>query len=148
MPIAPWATPRKMFPPPMTTAICTPRSETSFTSRTMRSTVSRLMPKESSPINASPDIFRRMRWYAGAAGGLGSLKRLPGSGGVLRHRGDFGREVVHFLLDALAHHHQAVAHQLRVLRLQPLLDGLLVVLHERLAHDRVLGEYFVDPALD
>jgi hypothetical protein len=44
MPAAPGATPRKMLPPPMTMAICTPLRRTSAISATMRSIVSRSMP--------------------------------------------------------------------------------------------------------
>ena len=72
MPAAPCETPRKMLPPPMTIATCTPSSATSFTSRTMRSTVSRLIPKASAPMSASPDSLSRMRGYAGCAGVLAS----------------------------------------------------------------------------
>ena len=44
MPTEPPATPRKMLPPPMTTATSKPSCVTSCTSRTMRTMVARLMP--------------------------------------------------------------------------------------------------------
>jgi hypothetical protein len=44
MPTAPPATPRKMFPPPITTATSHPSWVISCTSRTMRTMVARLMP--------------------------------------------------------------------------------------------------------
>jgi hypothetical protein len=44
MPTDPPATPRKMLPPPMTTATSQPVRVTCCTSRTMRTMVARLMP--------------------------------------------------------------------------------------------------------
>src|SRR4051812_48341633 len=99
-----------MLPPPMTTPTSTPRSETSFTSLTRRSIISRLMPKESLPISASPDSLRRMRPYAGWAGALasGCGSAAMALGCRLGHRRHLGREVRLLLLDALAHHQEAV----------------------------------------
>src|SRR3546814_11768579 len=63
MPCAPGATPRKIFPPPMTIASSTPSVATSATSSVMRSMVERLIPNASSPISASPESLRRTRLY-------------------------------------------------------------------------------------
>src|SRR5918911_786716 len=50
----------------MTIATSTPRSRTSRISAAIASTVGRSMPYSRSPISASPDSFRRMRWKAGS----------------------------------------------------------------------------------
>jgi hypothetical protein len=55
------ATPRKMLPPPMTTASSVPASWTSATSRAIRSMNSGEMPYWPAPIRASPEIFKRTR---------------------------------------------------------------------------------------
>ena len=73
MPTEPPATPRKMLPPPMTTATCTPIFTTSATSPTIRTMVARLMPNASSPIRDSPDSFNKMRLWAGRSTGMGRL---------------------------------------------------------------------------
>jgi len=78
MPTEPPATPRKMFPPPITTATCTPMFTTSATSSTMRTMVARLMPKASSPISASPDSFNKMRLWAGRVWSMGISLNVAG----------------------------------------------------------------------
>src|SRR5438874_1536915 len=83
MPAAPGATPRKMLPPPMTTATCTPSLTTSAISATMRSIVSRLMPYASSPISASPDSLSSIRRYAGFAAAAGTAARGTATDGAL-----------------------------------------------------------------
>src|SRR5437762_11559105 len=83
MPAAPGATPRKMLPPPMTTAICTPSRTTSAISATMRSIVSRLMPYASSPVSASPDSLSKMRRYAGCAATVGTAASGAATVGAL-----------------------------------------------------------------
>src|SRR5512132_4046044 len=65
MPPALAATPRKMLPPPMTMATCTPRTMTSRTSSAMRSSTGGSMPYPWSPASASPESFRTIRRYAG-----------------------------------------------------------------------------------
>src|SRR6185437_13258868 len=88
-----------ILPPPTTMHISVPAAWASATSRAMRSTTSMLMPKLSSPINASPETLSRTRRYFGA-GGMGcSSSRLTGA----CHLGDFVGEVGVRLLDALAH---------------------------------------------
>ena len=72
MPCAPGATPRKMLPPPITMANCTPIETTSATSSVMRAMVARLMPKASSPIKASPESLRRTLLCIRLAIGQGS----------------------------------------------------------------------------
>src|SRR5512140_358942 len=52
-----------MLPPPMVSAICTPRSTTSFTSWAMAVSVLGEMPYLPSPMSASPESFRRIRLY-------------------------------------------------------------------------------------
>src|SRR6218665_860202 len=61
MPSVEPATPRKMLPPPMTTASSTPACAISFSSSEMRVSVGGWMPYFPSPIRASPDSLRRMR---------------------------------------------------------------------------------------
>src|SRR6185312_14148515 len=112
MPLAEPARPRKILPPPTTMHISVPAACASATSRAIRSTTSMLMPKLSSPINASPETLSRTRRYFGA-GGMGSslsIRDLRRLAGALRlrllltgHLGDFVGEVGIGLLDALAH---------------------------------------------
>src|SRR3954467_492377 len=176
MPTDPPATPRKMLPPPITTATCTPMFTTSAISCTMRTMVARLMPNASSPISASPDSLSRMRLWAGWAGmGAGLLgangcecngangptaarERSPGrpssqgrlsgllGGGDLGSH--FGGEVVGLLLDAFAHHVQGETLHGGVGGLEHLFDRLLVVLHERLVQQRDFLEVLLDRAFD
>src|SRR5436305_4999892 len=59
-------TPRQMFPPPMTTDTCTPRSRTSFIrSAISRTTVGEMLSRPPRSCTASPLSFRTMRLYAG-----------------------------------------------------------------------------------
>src|SRR5512145_1171339 len=125
MPAAPGATPRKMLPPPMTTPISTPRRATCATSATISSIVCRLMPKGSSPMSASPESLSRILLYFGVTIGFSSV--------------DLG-----CLLDALANDQEGVSVDLALLRGEHLLDGLLVGLHERLAHQPDLAQKLVD----
>jgi hypothetical protein len=41
--------------------------------------VARLMPKASSPINASPDSFNKIRLWAGRASDMGNFLELAGT---------------------------------------------------------------------
>src|SRR5450631_2055617 len=153
MPAAPGATPRKMFPPPMTTAICTPRRTTSPISATMRSMTSRLMPYASSPISASPESLSSTRLYAGSVRAAGLLGRGTMMGALIRRSGlcqrrDFGGEVIFFSLEPFAHHEKRKALDRRALGSQVLFDRLLGVAHERLAEERHFGQKLVDPAFD
>src|SRR3954468_19560382 len=65
MPRADSDTPRKMLPPPTTTATSTPRRAVSAISPATWVRTSGLMPYPWLPISASPEILRRMRLYAG-----------------------------------------------------------------------------------
>ena len=56
-----------MLPAPTTTAISTPRSETSWTCVAIRSTRSGSVPYSSEPIRASPESFSRTRLKTGSA---------------------------------------------------------------------------------
>ena len=76
MPSVEPATPRKMLPPPITIAICTPASTTSFTSAAMRVSVGGWMPYFPSPIRASPESLRRMRLYRRGVVGLVTFDRF------------------------------------------------------------------------
>src|SRR5271155_278986 len=58
-----------MLPAPTTIATSTPWSCTAATWRATAATRSGSVPYSSSPINASPDSFNRMRWNAGAIAG-------------------------------------------------------------------------------
>src|SRR6185437_12534638 len=132
MPAAPGATPRKMLPPPMTTPISTPRRDTCATSATMFSIVWRLMPNGSSPIRASPDSLRRIRLYLGVT--ATASMRFAG----LCH--DLGSEVTAFLFDAFADDEERIGVHFRLSRRQHFFHGLLIVLDERLAEQRLLAE--------
>src|ERR1700744_5033983 len=115
MPLAAPARPRKMLPPPITMQIWVPPSAASFTSAAMRSTVAVSMPKEPSPINASPETLSSTRAYFGIVG-----IQTPWSGSIGQekceavfrpavrpkltrtcHLGDFVGEIAFDLLDAL-----------------------------------------------
>src|SRR5437879_4464728 len=133
MPCADAASPRKMLPPPMTTATSTPRARTSATSEAMFSSVAGSMPKPPAPMSASPDSLSRIRLKRGLAAGAASAMGgdYISETGLL---GDLGGKIVLLLfqpltqlpadeapnLDVLAQ----LGHQLREQR--P--DGLLAVL--------------------
>src|SRR5580765_4496416 len=140
MPSAPGASPRKMLPPPITTPISTPRRETCATSETMFRMVCRLMPYGSSPIRASPESLRRILLYFGV--NAPPSVRLPGLG----H--DLGGEVGGLLLDPFTNDEEGISVDLRLLGCEHFLHRLLVVLHERLAHERNLAQELVQRALD
>src|SRR6188768_3898026 len=149
MPAAPGATPRKMLPPPMTMAICTPARRTSPISATILSIVSRSMPYCDSPMSASPDSLTRMRPYAGSLAGL-TAEATEASGVEVmatplrfRHGRDFRGEVVLFLLDALANDEQREAVYRDALAVEVLLDRLIRILDERLAEQRDFGQVLV-----
>src|SRR5438132_7832454 len=124
MPAAPGARPRKMLPPPITTPISTPRRATCATSATIPSMVCRLMPKGSSPIRASPESLRRILLYFGVTAWV----------------------LVHLLrlLDSLTNDQEGVSVDLGLLRREHFLDRLLVVLDERLPHQRNLAKELVE----
>src|ERR1043165_722359 len=76
----PCCAPRQMFPPPTTTAICTPRFATSAISDATTRRTSGLIPYPVVPMSASPEILRSTRLYAGlddSAIGADSTKALP-----------------------------------------------------------------------
>src|SRR5918997_5809049 len=66
-----------MFPPPTTIAVSTPRPWSSTISSAMRPTCSRSIPNSRSPINASPESFRRTRLKLGFAPFESAAKRVP-----------------------------------------------------------------------
>src|SRR5678815_335209 len=70
-----------MFPPPITTAICTPALTTSPISRAMRSSVGGWMPYFPSPMRASPESLRRMRRYRRELGAVTFERFYPAPGG-------------------------------------------------------------------
>src|SRR3954471_9082309 len=137
----PGARPRKMFPPPITTAISTPIRETCAISLTIDSIVARLMPYVSSPIRASPDSLSMIRLYFGA--GIDGVVLV--SLACLSHH--FGREIGGLLFDSFADHEEGIAMNLRLFRRKHLFDRLLVVLDEGLSHERHLTEELVERAL-
>src|SRR3984893_5909005 len=152
MPAAPGATPRKMFPPPMTTAICTPSRTTSPISATMRSITSRLMPYASSPISASPESLSSTRRYAGSLRTLTGLGRGAMMGVLMRrersglcHCRHFGGKVIFFSFEPLADDEKREAGDRCASGLQVFFDRLLGVAHERLAEERDFGQKLVDP---
>src|SRR4051794_6559552 len=111
MPAAPGATPRKMFPPPITTPISTPMRATCAISPTIVSIVLRLIPNASSPIRASPESLRRIRLYLGA-------RNPPRSVRLARLRHHFGGEVFRLLLDSFADDEEGIVVDLRFLGAQ------------------------------
>src|SRR5215475_5987786 len=74
-------TPRKMLPPPTTTATSTPSRAVSAISPATWVRTSGLMPYPWCPISASPEILRRMRLYAGLtiAPATLALRRVVGN---------------------------------------------------------------------
>src|SRR5262249_46605935 len=101
MPCAEAASPRKMLPPPMTTATSTPRPRTSATSAAMLSRVVGSMPKPAAPMSASPESLSRMRLKRGVAAGTASAMGGDYSSetGLLGH---LGGKIVLLLLQPLA----------------------------------------------
>src|SRR3979409_259711 len=104
-----------MLPPPITTPISTPMRATCAISPTIASIVLRLMPNASSPIRASPESFSRIRLYLGA-------------------KIFFFLVEIFFFCDAFADDEESIAAHFGFLRGQHLLDGLFVILDERLTH--------------
>src|SRR5690606_16689555 len=123
------ATPRKMFPPPMTTPTSTPSVRASAMSAAIRSTTETSMPKCCLPIRASPDALSRTRRYSGFIRssnqgyrqiggepppvvppiheGRHDVTRRPATSNRAKRllfdsRGNFRREIRLFLLNALA----------------------------------------------
>src|SRR5215210_8099133 len=70
-----------MLPAPTTIASSTPRDWMSTSSSAIDSIVARSMPYSLGPISASPESFRRIRPYAGAASGVATAP--SGSGSVI-----------------------------------------------------------------
>src|SRR5438105_2212990 len=140
MPSVAAVTPRKIFPPPITMAICTPALCTATISSAMLASVSASMPVRRPPISASPESLRRMRLYLGASAMAErkfipsrSAARGPRTAALFHVRHDFAGEIVTSLLDPLA---QFVADEARhgertagILAgsLQIVADALLVV---------------------
>ena len=81
MPAVEAETPRKMLPPPITTAICTPAFTTSPISEAMRTRVGGWMPYFPSAIRASPDSLRRMRRYRSGGVAVTYHRFYPAPGG-------------------------------------------------------------------
>src|SRR5258705_54254 len=99
----------------------------------MRSMVARLIPKESSPIRASPLSLSRMRLNFAVAG----ISACPSRAHLSSY---LGREIARFFLDALADNVQNEPRHRGALNLQQGLHGLLAarVLDERLPEKRDL----------
>src|SRR5712691_7663704 len=116
--------PRKMLPPPSTTPTWMPSACTSLTSSASPARISSAMPCPASPASSSPDSLSRMRC------GLALNASL--------------------CAQAEAHeaaHDHVLAGPGRDL-LDELVDGLLVVLDERLLHQAHLGVELVELAVD
>src|SRR3954465_13439156 len=149
--------PRKIFPPPMTTAVWTPICTMSWSSPAIRLRTAGSTPYSTEPSSASPDSFTRMREKRGFTGSFIAspaparlpLKKTPREAGFfvrdpktsvgrsldLRHH--LSHEVVLLLLDAgtdfvtLEGHHFRRG-PARLGALQELLDRLIGILDERL----------------
>src|SRR5690242_19974864 len=124
--------PRKMFPPPMTTATSTPSRTTSAISSAMRPIVSGSMPYPWPPASASPDSLSRMRRYAAAGPGAAM-------GGLALAHLEAGEPLHH---DALAHLGGRLVHHV----LHPGLARR--VADERLLHQAGLGVELLELAVD
>src|SRR5438876_5771046 len=170
MPAAPGATPRKILPPPITTATCTPSRTISPISATMRSITSRLMPYGSPPMSASPDSLSRTRLYAGsartAAAAVGNvatigavmavrsgsvyleLKASEAALGCLGHCRNLRRKIIPFLVDALADDVQLEPRYGCAFALEVFLDRQVGILDKRLTEQRHLGQELVDLPVD
>src|SRR5512132_517225 len=87
MPTALAAMPRKMLPPPMTMATCTPSAVTSRTSAPTRSRTGGSIPYPWFPASASPESFRTIRRYTGrpSAPVVTRLPSNPEAGEPLDH---------------------------------------------------------------
>src|SRR5262245_60377930 len=137
--------PRQMLPPPTTTAIWTPRSTTSASWRPISAVDSVLIPDPSDGANASPESLRRTRRYSV----LPALWPAPVS--VTFARAPLVDEVPP--LSLLAELSQLVSDEpshgnlladLGTHLVEQLLDGLGVVLHERLLEQDVVPVERVD----
>src|SRR6266566_754976 len=145
MPVAVPVMPRKILPPPMTTASCTPAATTDLISSAMRSMVARSTPYGAEPIRASPESFSSTRRYAGVW-----VKRRSSDLVIvlLNCRHYFCREVGHLFFDALAHLETHEARDVGVVALQQLVDGHVGIFYERLAEQSNLAEVFIDAPFD
>src|SRR5438046_2127681 len=77
--------PRKMFPPPITMAVWTPRSWTARISLAIRSRTLGSIPAPCAPARASPESFSRMRLYRGRPGSpCATLTPSSGAAGPIR----------------------------------------------------------------
>src|SRR5450759_1186718 len=142
-----------MFPAPTTMATCTPWSRTAVTWRATATTRPGSVPNSSSPISASPESFRIMRWKAGAIAAE-SLYR----DGLLAH-GETGEPADHDILagrggQLVAQLLNRLALELRVVHLLLEQDdarkpGVQLALDDPLAHVlRLVGRLLlVDPRL-
>src|SRR5438270_7479263 len=107
MPSVAAVTPRKMLPPPMTIAICTPAFCTATISSAMFASVWGSMPVRRPPMSASPESLRRIRLYLGpSAIGRGvytiaPADRGPRTAALFHVRHDFAGEIVTAFLDPL-----------------------------------------------
>src|SRR5258706_4711902 len=141
------ATPRKIFPPPTTMAICAPILSASASSSAISCTRWDSRPKPCVPARASPDSLSRMRWNAGV-GMIWGLSTVRSSAiGLLAdswrpkasllffrfHRGSEGHcsiGIAHFEAGEAAH--ADILTQLADLGGDKLRDGSGLVLDERL----------------
>src|ERR1700680_2231391 len=109
MPSVAAVTPRKMLPPPMTMAICTPAFCTATISSAMLASVSASMPVRRPPMSASPESLSRMRLYLRFSA-IAERKFIPSrpadrgprTAALFHVRHDFTGEVVAALFDSLA----------------------------------------------
>src|SRR3569833_3054273 len=144
--------PRKMLPPPITTAVCTPICTISWSSPAIRLRTAGSTPYSTAPSSASPDSFTRMREKRGFTGSFIAspapaglpLKKTPREAGffVRDPKTSVGRsldlchhlshEVVLLLLEAGTDFVTLEGHYLRLGALQELLDRLIGILDERL----------------
>ena len=133
MPAAPGATPRKMLPPPITTPISTPR-RAHF--RDLGDDALDGLAVDAVGVVAHQRLARQLEQDALVGG---RLRHGGARLAVLGLRATSAAKSL-LLLDALADHDTAESRQpVAFLAFSILLDGLLVVLDERLAEQRDLG---------
>src|SRR5438093_613302 len=138
-----------MLPPPTTTAGWMPRSTTSASCRATRAVAPSEIPEPESCANASPESFSRTRWYVGRASPPSFMRLVvPSTGRPHSVEGQLTR-----LLQVLAQPipgeppHGDLLAGLGTNLVQEALDGLRVVLDERLVQQDVVPEERLQLAL-
>src|SRR5215218_1481672 len=132
--------PRKMFPPPTTTASSAPASTASITPATTESRLAASIPRSESPARASPEILSTTRF-------TGPSSESPAPSISPAGRVDPSTAARLELVVDETPDHDVLADLLDGL-LQQLAHGLIGLLDVGLGGERLLGDPLVHPALD